>query len=895
MATFSDIFLRLANFLDDRLRRFDFWINRTAGGPSDRWLGIRRHPLPALLLPLVLAVLLAAGPTPFIGDRIVWVLTALAAALLLILGGYHVAGRWKKSLWFDLGLQLFLVTAVSAAVWLFADPSAKEADGKVYLHVLIPLVAIFAFGLVVAAPLASRMMKRFVRHKVLAEYLTETELFVHLQTPTSVNLIQLVRGLLTMPSLALILYFLLPPSIIAVSMPRHYLVIGTAVAAAGSFLGLAIAAVHGRFHAILVFFEFVFFRGSALLVSLVVILLGITRVAGVSYVATVLDGSPGTTIILYLISGYAISWWYDYWVTKLMDEEVLGLLGERIPGVSAIDYRIRPEAVHTRVPADNRLLQEHGLASFAAVRSGTDPMQPTYFHSYGRNEILSTIVEQSHTGMAKQVVDEILKQARFYSVIVTAIPAIGFFSLWLVINHGPQMSQLSARHGEAAKLVVLKRVMFDESRCRNGRPVLAVAASGGGTRAALYTTSVLFGLWRLGVIDDLRLASGVSGGGAALAYFSSHRDSLVGRDEQAWMKFFQAMREPYIQDVLNGLGEWRIMTGTRLGVLLGESFSRRWHPRRQTLGEVQDMGLILNSALAGEFVKSSVYGELSLTEAERLFRGKTTSKLAGGRLCYTNLALPTNFAGEGLGLKHDQKLPIILVQDPAVSLVQAAALNANFPPVFSNAAVDVDDEIRYWVTDGGAIDNRGMETLLYSLKDALRGSVSPGACLPPLHVIVVDASAYSDDYSQDRGLGTVTSAGKCFASQLAIEIESDIRKLYTSRGGEFWFHYLPMPDLLRRSDTFGTHWMLQKSVTIAQGDKEITLRDGEIVDLLKALHTDAEARLRGKAPVAQRWIRQEEEHRKSWERIKSALRKPSITRDVNRNRRRIGPNAINLR
>jgi len=34
------------------------------------------------------------------------------------------------------------------------------------------------------------------------------------------------------------------------------------------------------------------------------------------------------------------------------------------------------------------------------------------------------------------------------------------------------------------------------------------------------------------------------------------------------------------------------------------------------------------------------------------------------------------------------------------------ALNANFPPVFSNAPVDVDQRTRYWVTDGGAADNR---------------------------------------------------------------------------------------------------------------------------------------------------------------------------------------------
>lgn len=878
MANIPDCFLQVANFLDNRLRRFDFWVNRTAGGPADRWIGIGRHPIPSILLPLVLAVLLAAGPTPPFGVRFLWGAGAFAAASVLILGGMHITGRYKKSLWFDLGLQLFLVAAVSAAVWHFSDPLAREADGKAYRHGLIFLVAIFGFGLFIAAPLANLMMKRFAKNKILAKHLSQTELFVHLQTPTSVTLGQLVQGLLTMPPLALGLYFALPPAFVAVSMPPHYLKAGSIIAAIGSALILAIAAVHGRFHAILVFLQFVFFRGSALGVSFIVILLGITRFADISYVKTVLDGSPAVTIILYLITGYTISWWYDYWVTKLMDEEILGLLGKHIPGISAVHYLIHPGAVHTSVPADGRFLQEHGLARFAVVRPATDPMKPPYFHSYGRDEILDAIVERSPDPdpKAQSFVAEILKQARFYSVIVTAIPAILLFISWLTINHGPQQSQVDARYGEPEKLVVLKNVMFDENRCHSGRPVLALAASGGGTRAALYTASVLFGLWKLGVIDDVRLLSGVSGGGAALAYFVSHRDSLVGKDEQAWVKFFEAMRAPYIQDVLNGLSEWRIVTRSRLGILLGESFERRWAPRRRTVGEVQDIGLILNSALAGEFVKSSVPGAggIPLPEAERLFRSKTTSRLAGGRLCYTNLALPANLAGEGLGLNHDQKLPVILIADPAVSLAQAAALNANFPPIFSNAAVDLNDEIRYWVTDGGAIDNRGMEVLLYALKDALQGLTSSEARMPPLLVIVIDASSYSDGYSQDRGLGTVTSAGRVFASQLAIEVERDVRELYTSKGGEFSFHYLPMPLLLRRSDTFGTHWMLQKSVTIIRDDKEIILRDDDVVGLLKALHTDTEAKLPGEANKAQEWIRQEDEHRRSWGQIKDTLRKP---------------------
>jgi hypothetical protein len=34
----------------------------------------------------------------------------------------------------------------------------------------------------------------------------------------------------------------------------------------------------------------------------------------------------------------------------------------------------------------------------------------------------------------------------------------------------------------------------------------------------------------------------------------------------------------------------------------------------------------------------------------------------------------------------------------------------------------------------------------------------------------------------------------------------------TLRGALVRFHYLPMPALLRRSGSFGTHWMMQEQI-----------------------------------------------------------------------------------
>ena len=64
-------------------------------------------------------------------------------------------------------------------------------------------------------------------------------------------------------------------------------------------------------------------------------------------------------------------------------------------------------------------------------------------------------------------------------------------------------------------------------------------------------------------------------------------------------------------------------------------------------------------------------------------------------------------------------LRYITVSDPTAKLSSTASLNANFTANVSNVAVNVGDH-RFWVTDGGAVDNQGMISLLYVLREALK-------------------------------------------------------------------------------------------------------------------------------------------------------------------------------
>ena len=138
-----------------------------------------------------------------------------------------------------------------------------------------------------------------------------------------------------------------------------------------------------------------------------------------------------------------------------------------------------------------------------------------------------------------------------------------------------------------------------------------------------------------------------------------------------------------------------------------------------------------------------------------------------------------------------------------MSVARAAALSANFPPVFSDAAIDGrdpetkgKDDKRFWVTDGGTVENRGVVTLYLSIEDALdkreleqklRPDEPERDALelllddkewPPLHVVIADVSAVGGPYKESYGLQSVQSAGGQMGLALEAELLDDLQRLY---------------------------------------------------------------------------------------------------------------------
>jgi predicted acylesterase/phospholipase RssA len=432
-------------------------------------------------------------------------------------------------------------------------------------------------------------------------------------------------------------------------------------------------------------------------------------------------------------------------MNRVLTERLLRFFRSAQDPIGCATYDFDPSADHGEAPITKRVLQVHGAARFIALCHR--PEGQPIFESYERPALFDALAASNPS--LQPFVEDIKSRMKFYLFSLNLMLLVITVSALFALSRMKQIPQVTVAAADPQSAVDLHALVFDRTASRDH--VILLAASGGGTRAALYTASVLHGLAELNELDNLVLASGVSGGATALAYFGAHHQELKSRDPRAWKKYYDALSQPFIQEVLEGATEWRINQGHRLGCLLAESFSRHLRLTNATIGQSADFGLIFNTALAGHLCDDSG-SQRDFEEWANDHRRLTRSDLAGGRLIFTNLRDKECFPR--LDVPGSFRMKYVVVQSSNVSLASAAALSANFPPVFSNAAVDKDQTNRFWVTDGGAADNRGIDALLFALRGALREqkTCTNSHRVPMIHIIVADASAATIDYQQDRGM-----------------------------------------------------------------------------------------------------------------------------------------------
>jgi hypothetical protein len=739
-----------------------------------------------------------------------------------------------------------LIVAGSLLWFCVARPDASEANQTPYLHIY----GVFACLLVIIASLAPSIARWQVgsispeTRKLYRDSLSEIELFPGSRTDPSMSARRIVAALATGIFYHL-MHFLLLPSIFALMVPSRYL--------PGTFLGGCLVSAwllmtgnfSSRWQAMVDKVRGAFLDGTPLLVSITVIGLAILRLARVQYVATVLDAATFGVIFTWVVMAFALLWWFEYSINGSIAVELLGVLDGQ--------NRNRPEEVHypaTKIPEaartveiTHRFIAAHGAGRFVALGwfRDKDSQQPTAaFETYDLIELFSRLTPAGLDDFWHDMKRRIQLYFLTLNFLVALTLGIGF----LYSGHGDRantvQSIVSAK--PAAETAHLSN-LANQLKNHKTTPVFVVAASGGGTRAALFTATALEGLYKLGVAGDVVLLSGVSGGGVAAAYFFSHRDALTGDKSTAapeWQRFKDRMADNFIEDVLEGAGEWRIVSQEPLGRLLVESFQRRLFDTQHgqaTLGDNDAIALILNTTIAAhpredsdllrnEFAASTQPNQTCIS------LHRPYSLMAGGRLIFTNLqdtlAFPPRGSTKPAATSElsmpDVRLPYVVVNDPTVQIAAAAALNANFPPVFTNARVDVPSEIpdsncptrTYYVTDGGAQENLGLVSALYALRRSLR-ELAPSD-IPEIHIIAVEASATGYDYGPDRGFGAASGAKDRITGGLTQELLNEIEHLIIEKTGDplhIQIHDLALPLAFRSRGGFGTNWMFPESILIA--------------------------------------------------------------------------------
>jgi hypothetical protein len=777
-------------------------------------------------------------------------------ALLALVGG-------GLFLWRGFGPRHAFRTCVALTLWLalvlgvlwrwFTPAQPSEAAGGFYPHIYVIFIAALMAIALFSRLLAHIMFSGFKAGPAFRQAIADEDLLHDERIPPDVSNLRLVSALINGVT-AHPLHFLLMPSFVAFMAPSDWLEVLVPMFALVSIALLMYGSLSSRWEQMLVYVRRWFLVGTPLVMSLAVILLALLRLLDVQYVSTVLDATPVGVLFIFIVMMYVAFWFFEYWINRWAGEELLEILGaDRAVSPRYVSCRFQSRGEAPWASPEGRVIAMHGTGRFVAQgwferrqRGPHDSPREHAFTTYGMVEIFEALGRNQQKG--EDFAHDIRRRVNLYFTLINFLvvfAAIGLF-LWHLDWSRPLAVEPMVRASAILPDVVSDAQLRDQA-ARSGdalatrllaqaeaqRPSLVVAASGGGTRAAVYTAVALEGMAQIDRARDVVLLSGVSGGGVAAAVFASRFDALRSanpRDEGAapgpWAKYIAAVSQPYIQDVLEGAGELRISGSASLGVLLQESLERRaFAPEMSsvdTFAELGSPGLILNTAISGHPYTDSelLEGRVAAPGQSCESQARPYANLAGGRLIFTNLDNLSGFP-EPVTQAPDLWLPYRIVNDGSVKLSSAAALTANFPPVFSNARVrlvtkkNVECNAQsYFVTDGGATENLGLVSALFALRGTLL-QLPPEAKLGDIHVLALEASAIDYDYRDDRGVGAATGGSKeRINAGLTQALLKEVGALVTLRGANLRVHYLPLPVAFRSRGGFGTHWMFAHNVRV---------------------------------------------------------------------------------
>ena len=429
--------------------------------------------------------------------------------------------------------------------WFLVGPHNREALQAPYLHVFTVAVVGLLLIAVAARQLAAflfRSQRQSANTLLLGDLLGRTELFVSRNDDIAAGT-HVVHAIFRSIS-GNLGFTLLPASLPALfAAPEwvdHAFITGLVLA----MLFNTWARLNRRWNTMFNMIRRWFFVGWPIVISYVVIAIGVTRFFGVDYVTTIVDGAPLGYFPTLILLGYCTLWFFEYWINRSLGKQYLAILGAK-RGADSLRYKCRIETNLTEVSATPRWLQLHGTGRLAAVgyyQRGRKRLLAwhTYSHSEFIDRLRGRIADVSAEDIDKMrssnaILDDMDRRTALYFSFINFFIAALLISLAIIglsasnnLERMPLAAAIELQPDDPRGFSLANHI---ETKCLDTKDdcenVVLLASSGGGSRAALHAVSVLRWLASEERIDDVALVSGVSGGGASLAYFAAHHDKLT--------------------------------------------------------------------------------------------------------------------------------------------------------------------------------------------------------------------------------------------------------------------------------------------------------------------------------------------------------------------------------
>lgn len=290
-----------------------------------------------------------------------------------------------------------------------------------------------------------------------------------------------------------------------------------------------------------------------------------------------------------------------------------------------------------------------------------------------------------------------------------------------------------------------------EAGVTEGRALLGIAISGGGSRAANFSASVLSELDRLGILENATVISSVSGGSLASSYFVTHQNDPQRKNGNL-DAFWKVAEERLSQDFLStwkwsvaGLARTMAPNVTRSALMadiLDRAFLAGTSGGLETL-QIDDAAK--RSAPKGP--SPGTFGSLP-SNGPRLLINATAQHDAPVKDVATCINRGSNgqtLRFEGISFSESLFRDCLLSDRSTYRIADAVMASAAFPGVFNSITLKsyADAQTSHLhLIDGGPSDNLGIDAILHAASGRLSGvgSSVKRACL----IIVIDAFVRGD-------------------------------------------------------------------------------------------------------------------------------------------------------